>query len=265
MTVTDAMNPEVAITNLGVVGVLYQQVAANRWETRLSVATDLDATKFNLPGKLLANQDATAPTATFSPYIGDYASLVASGNHFVGMFSASNYPDQANFMTPVTYQREVDWTTHKLYADAAHTQEVAPSIDPFFFDIEATVCNRIAVLCIRDICRLSLACYPIYDPWWWLKCPMCWIQIFVDPGEEFTHVSVYNSLGEEVGALQRLERPVVEGGVTYTYSIRLRARNDVGYVLRAHVARGQTLKKAFSPKYMVKIKREHRDRDKDRD
>jgi hypothetical protein len=244
LTVTGAMNPEVAITSLGVVGVLYQQVSVNRWETLLSLSSDLDATVFNLPGKLLANQDATTPAATFSPYIGDYASLVASGNHFFGMFSASNFPDTANFMSGVAYQREVDWTTHKLFADVAHTQEVAPSIDPFFFDVEATICNRIAEIC-ANICRISLACFPIYDPWWWLKCPMCGIQIFVDPGEEFTHVTVYNTLGEEVGALHRLEHPLTEGGVTYTYSIRVKARKDVGFVLRAHVERDHKLKEAI--------------------
>jgi len=227
LAVSDAMNPEVAITSQGVVGVLYQHVAANRWETWLALSTDLDATTFNTPGKLLANQDATTPTSNYSPYIGDYASLVASGNNFVGMFSASNYPDKANFMSGVKYQREVDWTTHKLYADVAHTQLVAPSIDPFFFEVGATVCNRIPIIC-ENICRVRPeVCYPIYDPWWWLKCPMCGIQIFVNPGDEYTRVAVYDTLGKRVGVLQHLQRPVFEHGVTYTHSIRLKPQKGI--------------------------------------
>lgn len=59
--------------------------------------------------------------------------LVAHGPEFFGVFSASNYPDKANFPRGVHYQRYVDWTTHVLYANAARTIPVAPSIDPFFF------------------------------------------------------------------------------------------------------------------------------------
>jgi hypothetical protein len=86
-----------------------------------------------------------------------------------------------------------------------------------------------------------------------LKCPQCGIQIFVDPGEEYQHVTVYNTLGKEVGELQRLERPLVEHGITYTYSIRVKSQKDVGYVLKAHVARDRKLRKSFAPKYFVKL------------
>lgn len=136
LTLTSAMNPQVAINHVGVVGVLYQSVTGGRWETRLARSNNPDATTFDTPGTLLASQSSTTPAAIYWPYIGDYASLVATQRGFVGMFSASNYPDKANFLTGVTYQRQVDWATHKLYADAAHTLEVAPSIDPFFFSFE---------------------------------------------------------------------------------------------------------------------------------
>ena len=33
------------------------------------------------------------------------------------------------------YQRYVDWSSHKLYADAGHTTVRSPSVDPFFFHI----------------------------------------------------------------------------------------------------------------------------------
>jgi hypothetical protein len=257
-TVTSAMNPEVAINDMGIVGVLYQQVDSGRWKTFLSLSNDLDATTFDTPGKLLANQDASTPTATYFPYIGDYASLVSAGNNFVGMFSASNYPDKANFMTGVKYQREVDWTTHKLYADAAHTVQVAPSIDPFFFEIGTSVCSRSRYFC--RICDVApLLCYPIYDPWWWLKCPMCGITIYIDPGEEFEHVAVFDSLGKAAGRFERLREPLVEKGVKYTYAVHLKPREGVGYVLKAETENRKT-RGAFRPKYVVKVQGKERER-----
>ena len=138
LTVTNALNPRIAINTFGTVGVLYQRLVSSRWETHLVRTTDADATTFDTPGILLANQSATTPASTFQPYIGDYASLVAAGKNFMGIFSASNFPDTANFMTGVQYQREVNWTTHQLFTDATHTTTVASSIDPFFFEI-ATV------------------------------------------------------------------------------------------------------------------------------
>lgn len=139
LNVTNAMNPQIAINSLGTVGVLYQRLVSGRWETHLVRTTDLSGTTFDTPGILLANQDATTPVGTIASnvYIGDYASLVSAGKSFVGMFSTSNFPDTANFLTGTVYQREVDWTTHKLFTDATHTTEVNPSIDPFFFEIQA--------------------------------------------------------------------------------------------------------------------------------
>ncbi len=251
LTVQSAMNPEVAINDLGIVGVLYQSVGAGKWETRLALSNDLDATTFDTPGTLLASQDASTPIRTYSPYIGDYASLVASGASFVGMFSASNYPDKANFMSGIKYQREVDWTSHKLYADAAHTAEVAPSIDPFFFEIGTNACNKSHYFC--RICDIKpTLCYPIYDPWWWLKCPMCGINIYIDPGDEFKEIVVFDSLGEEVGKFERLREPIVEKGVKYTYGVRLELKEGVGYVLKAVPLEEKVAKGTFKPAYIVK-------------
>jgi len=137
LAVKSAMNPELAINSAGVVGVLYQRVVSNRWKAQLTRTTDPDATVFDAPGLLLASTDATTPFSAYDPYIGDYASLVAAGTDFFGIFSASNYPDAANFLPGVVFQRYVDWGTHKLYADAAHTTEIAPSIDPYFFEVDA--------------------------------------------------------------------------------------------------------------------------------
>jgi hypothetical protein len=138
LNVTNAMNPQIAINSLGTVGVLYQRLVAGKWETHLVRTTDASGTTFDTPGILLANQSATTPIGTIASgvYVGDYASLVSAGKNFIGMFSTSNFPDTANFLTGVQFQREVDWTTHKLFTDASHTTEVSTSIDPFFFEIE---------------------------------------------------------------------------------------------------------------------------------
>ena len=139
LTVTNAMNPEIAINSLGTVGVLYQRVVSSHWETHLTRTTDADAIVFDDPGVVLANTDATKPTNTIASavYVGDYASLVAAGKNFFGIFSASNFPDTSTFLPGVVFQRYADWGTHKLYADAAHTIEVPISIDPYFFEVSA--------------------------------------------------------------------------------------------------------------------------------
>jgi hypothetical protein len=143
LTVTSAMNPEVAISATGQVGLLYQKVASSRWQTHLDRTTDPDATTFDDPGVTLANTDATTPSGTIASnvYVGDYASLRAAGKNFMGMFTASNYPDTANFLPGVVFQRFADWGTHTLYADAAHTTPVGLSMDPYFFEIDGVAQN----------------------------------------------------------------------------------------------------------------------------
>ncbi len=138
LNITNAMNPQIAINSLGAVGVLYQRLVSGRWETHLVRTTDAAGTVFDTPGIVLANQDATTPVGTIpsNVYIGDYASLVSAGKNFIGMFSASNFPDTTNFLPGVQFQREVNWGTHQLFTNATHTTTVTPSIDPFFFEIE---------------------------------------------------------------------------------------------------------------------------------
>ena len=58
--------------------------------------------------------------------------MMAFGENFFGVFSANNTPDPANFPQGVTYHRNHDFATKKLFA-VNGTTEVAPSIDPFFF------------------------------------------------------------------------------------------------------------------------------------
>lgn len=134
LTVQNAVNPEVAINSWGIVGLLYQQFVSGRWETHFVRTTN--GTTFDTPGIMLANQDGSEPTMQFDPYLGDYAALTSAGKDFMGIFSASNYPDKANFMPGVQYQREVDWATHTLFTDSTRNAAVVPSIDPFFFEID---------------------------------------------------------------------------------------------------------------------------------
>jgi hypothetical protein len=251
LTVTNAMNPQIAISKVGTVGVLYQQVVSGNWETHFVRTSDPDASVFDTPGVLLAKQSASAPTATFSPYIGDYASLVSAGRNFVGMFSASNYPDKADFLNGVKYQREVDWGAHKLYTDATHTTEVAPSIDPFFFEAKWNICAVLPGVC--KICQLDpQLCYPIYDPWWKFKCPQCSLQVLVQPGEEIVGMTLYDDRSRRVGRLARLSEPVVVKGVSYTHGLTMKAREGASYVLKAEATKGTQLKNDFSPTYIVR-------------
>ena len=89
---------------------------------------------------------------------------------------------------------------------------------------------------------------------------MCGITIYIDPGEEFEHVEVFDSLGKEAGRFERLREPLVEKGVKYTYAVHLRLREGVGYVLKAEPEERKA-RKAFRPKYIVKVQNKERERD----
>jgi len=134
-TVSSAKNPALAIAASGKVGLAYQRVTGSgstqRWDTHVELTTDNFATTQDL---VLASVPANTPAPTFLPYIGDYMHMMTVGNTFYGVFSANNLPDPANFPQGVTYHRNHDFTTKKLFA-VNGTTEVAPSIDPFFFSI----------------------------------------------------------------------------------------------------------------------------------
>jgi hypothetical protein len=149
VTVSNALNPSVAINIDGKVGFLYQQLTGTspnqKWETHFVRTTDLDATVWDSPGITFASTSASTPASTYSPYIGDYDRVIARDRNFYGIFSASNFPDKANFLPGVSYQRFVNWSTHKLFSDAAMTTEVAASIDPFFFVVNEVAPPQIQV------------------------------------------------------------------------------------------------------------------------
>ena len=133
-TLTNATDASLAVSTNGTVGLLYQQVTgpagAGRWVTRLEQSRDGFATHQDV---VLATVPATTPPFQFLPYIGDYNGLLTRGNQFLGIFSANNTPDSANFPQGVVYQRRVDFPTHRLLDGSG--APVAVSIDPFFFSV----------------------------------------------------------------------------------------------------------------------------------
>src|SRR5881392_4005669 len=133
-TLTNATDASLAVSTNGTIGLLYQQVTGSagtsRWVTRLEQSRDGFATHQDV---VLATVPATTPSFQFLPYIGDYNCLLTRGNQFLGIFSANNTPDSANFPQGVVYQRRVDFPTHRLL-DGSGTP-VAVSIDPFFFSV----------------------------------------------------------------------------------------------------------------------------------
>jgi hypothetical protein len=135
-TIASATNPGLAITSRGRVGLLYQRLITgpNRWETHLEETTNEFAT---ITDTILARVPDANGMYTLNNPIGDYASLIAVGKDFYGIFSGNNTPNNANFPSLVTYQRFADFGTNQLFADAAHTMPVVPSIDPFFFHVSA--------------------------------------------------------------------------------------------------------------------------------
>jgi hypothetical protein len=133
-TIPTATNPGLAINQHGRVGFLYQQLhdpgTGNRWNTRFeswdaNLGTPTNVSLADVP-------DANGGYAGPNP-IGDYSGLVAVGKSFYGIFSGNNTPDNANFPSGVTYQRNANFTTHVLTDLAANT--VPASIDPFFFKV----------------------------------------------------------------------------------------------------------------------------------
>src|SRR5256886_790733 len=133
-TLTNATDASLAVSSNGTGGLLYQQVtgsaSTSRWVTRLEQSRDGFATHQDV---VLATVPATTPPFQFLPYIGDYNGLLTRGNQFLGIFSANNTPDSANFPQGVVYQRRVDFPTHRLLDGSG--APVAVSIDPFFFSV----------------------------------------------------------------------------------------------------------------------------------
>jgi hypothetical protein len=132
-TIPSAKNPALALNSNGLLGFAYQRAtgtgASQRWETHLETTSNAFASATDM---VLATVPANTPAATFLPYIGDYMHMMCHDDTFYGVFSANNTPDAANFPEGVTYLRNHDFATRRLFA-VNGTTVVNPSIDPFFF------------------------------------------------------------------------------------------------------------------------------------
>jgi len=141
LTVPNGINPALAVNANGKVGFLYQQLihltGDSSWETHLRRSPDGNSSWSD--DTLSTFLESGMPRDLNDEfYMGDYLHLMAVGKDFYGVFSASNYPDSANFPEGVTYQRNADFDArHRLWDTTLNgdTIVVTPSIDPFFFHV----------------------------------------------------------------------------------------------------------------------------------
>jgi hypothetical protein len=152
LSISNAKNPALAINSLGKIGLAYQQFtgsgATQKWETHFRSSTN-GTTWAAADDNILCTALSQSPARTFSPYIGDYIHMMAMGKDFYGVFSANNTPDLANFPQGVTYQRNHDFPSKKLFA-LNNVTVINPSIDPFFFKVTEIDNNAHSDFYVRD-------------------------------------------------------------------------------------------------------------------
>ena len=167
LTITNATNPALAVNINSKLGFLYQQLtgsgAAQRWETHLRRSIDGG----------VSWDDITLSTALLSDpgsFLGDYEHLLAVGQDFYGVFTASNYPDMANFPQGITYLRNANWTTHQILGTDG-TTVIAGSLDPFFFHV--TELPAASDFYVRDFTNTPTdfdpGLEPSTDPWFFVS------------------------------------------------------------------------------------------------
>ena len=102
------------------------------WFTQVELTKD----DFQNVNRLTLSKFPAAELDTISgqPRLGDYLHLMAVGDVFYGIFSASNVPDLSRFPCGVTFQRQTNLATKKL-RNQRDRKDVDPSVDPFFFKI----------------------------------------------------------------------------------------------------------------------------------
>lgn len=127
LSVDDALNPAIAISQGGRIGFLYQRFEqtpdGDRWRTYLRVSNP-DHTSWNVTE--LSDTPAWDPGPN-TPYIGDYVRLEAVNEEFFGVFSANNDPQ---YHPTAKYVRTLP---PDASGNRALPSGVAVSIDPFFF------------------------------------------------------------------------------------------------------------------------------------
>jgi Abnormal spindle-like microcephaly-assoc'd, ASPM-SPD-2-Hydin len=134
-TITNAVNPALAIDEKGKLGFLYQQVTGSGGSQRWRTTFELTRNDFGtITTHYLADVPASTPARNGDPYLGDYLYMMTEGTTFYGIFSAANTPDMANFPSGVAYQRNANFTT-KTLLNLDNVTPVAASIDPYFFKV----------------------------------------------------------------------------------------------------------------------------------
>ena len=135
--------PYLAVADNGAVGLLYTAQDLNNGVSFLETHFVQTGNDFkHSTDTLLSRFTDGNPPSTFDPYIGDYEGLKAVGDTFYGTFSASNQADGTHAIFPggVVFQRDFTGTpgTSSFQLTDGSGNPVAASIDPYYFQIEAS-------------------------------------------------------------------------------------------------------------------------------
>jgi len=133
ITIDNATMAGLAINSEGVVGLMYQELNNNNWETHFRRTTD--SSGVNWDDNTLCVTPSAVPAISFQPYLGDWARVVSVGKDFYGVFCANNTPDPANFPNGVSFKRNHTTTAPYTLLGNDNTTTIGVSIDPFFFHI----------------------------------------------------------------------------------------------------------------------------------
>lgn len=134
--IPSATNPAIAVSEKGVVGLLYQQLLPKtleeqeRWETHFLSSDDGGSIWADVPLTSIPTHDE--PESESDPYLGYRTHLLAIKTNFYGIFSAPNKPNPKHFPQGVSFQRNY----HNGNLLSNNGEEIIPgSIDPYFFRI----------------------------------------------------------------------------------------------------------------------------------
>ena len=124
LTVRNALNPAIVITDAGRIGFAYQQFIDGNWQTHIQVSSP-DKTVWDdiaLTDPSPEAEPACHPTWS-SPYLGDYMDIAAVGETIYGTFSFNN--------NPVRNPDAIYLRDKTLLGSSA----VPYTIDPFFYKV----------------------------------------------------------------------------------------------------------------------------------
>ncbi|MFN0180576.1 MAG: hypothetical protein ACKVZ0_17380 [Gemmatimonadales bacterium] len=146
----NATNPGLAVDGQGRLGFLYQRFANGRWTHQLDVWSDANQLLKEIPLANTGVPKAAPPGGP--PFQGDYLDLLATGNEFLGVFSAWNDPQTAVFPFGVKYQRLCENAGLRSLWLPKLGSQVNPSVDPFFFRVEMDQSSNPALWEARMAC-----------------------------------------------------------------------------------------------------------------